>query len=171
MNNKLTILLADTRTELASNKIFEIVGDLAISNTPTTIYEFESEKHNNILKANESKLNDRNIYIGKDIILEDMCIEIKKHKELYNIKYLIIDGLIEIQTKERYCLGRSDIVSIIIQQLKELAQTLDISVIITAPSTSNYKELNNNKSEILSYFCKSETAQDYIDEIVVLNKK
>ena len=82
---------------------------------------------------------------------------------------MIIDGLIEIQTKERYCLGRSDIVSIIIQQLKELAQTLDISVMITAPST--VKELNNNKSEILSYFCKSETAQDYIDEIVVLNKK
>lgn len=169
MNNKLTILLANTKTELASNKIFEIVRDLASSNTPTLIYEFESEKHNNILKANETKLNDRNLYIGKDIILEDMCIEIKKHKELYNIKYLIIDGLIEIQTKERYCLGRSDIVSIIIQQLKELAQTLDISVMITAPST--VKELNNNKSEILSYFCKSETAQDYIDEIVVLNKK
>lgn len=169
MNNKLTTLLANTKTELASNKIFEIVRDLASSNTSTLIYEFESEKHNNILKANESKLNDRNLYIGKDIILEDMCIEIKKYKELYNIKYLIIDGLIEIQTKERYCLGRSDIVSIIIQQLKELAQTLDISVMITAPST--VKELNNNKSEILSYFCKSETAQDYIDEIVVLNKK
>ena len=169
MNNKLTTLLANTKTELASNKIFEIVRDLASSNTSTLIYEFESEKHNNILKANESKLNDRNLYIGKDIILEDMCIEIKKYKELYNIKYFIIDGLIEIQTKERYCLGRSDIVSIIIQQLKELAQTLDISVMITAPST--VKELNNNKSEILSYFCKSETAQDYIDEIVVLNKK
>ena len=102
-------------------------------------------------------------------IISDKCSN--HYKYLYDIKYLIIDGLIEISTKQTYCLGRGDILSVIIQELKKLAQALNISIIATAPTKPKIYELNSDKSKLLSYFCKAETAKDYVEKIIILEKE
>lgn len=168
----LTLLLAEPHTEIATNKIKEIVNDLANNGASILLYEFSSEQYSKTLKANEDKLKGTNINLGKSLYVEDIIKDVTEHKKLYDIQYLIIDGLDVVQTKERYCLGRADIVSIIIKQLKELAQEQKICIIATAPispqKTTN--DLENDKSKVLSYFCNAETAQEYIDNIYLLDK-
>lgn len=165
----LTILLADPVTEIATDKVLELVKDLSNSNIPTLLFEFNSYKNWHRLK--EQKDKNSNIYLGHKSYLEDICKTTKNYKYLYDIKYLIIDGLIEISTKQTYCLGRGDILSVIIQELKKLAQKLNISIIATAPTNPRFYGLNSDKSKLLSYFCKAETAKDYIDKIILLEKE
>lgn len=117
------------------------------------------------------KSKNSNIYLGLKSYIEDICYTAKNYKYLYDIKCLIIDGLTEINTNQPYCLGRGDIVSIIIQKLKKMAQELNISIIATAPTNPKFYEFNSDKSKLLSYFCKAETAKDYIDEIILLEKE
>ena len=167
----LTILLADPVTEIATGKVVEIINNLKIKHTPTLLYEFNSYEICYKLQTQKDIFKNSNIYLGHKSYLEDICYTTKNYKYLYDIKYLIIDGLIEISTKQTYCLGRGDILSVIIQELKKLAQALNISIIATAPTKPNIYELNSDKSKLLSYFCKAETAKDYIDEIILLEKE
>lgn len=165
----LTILLADPVSEVATNKVIELIKDLSNRNIPTLLYEFNT--YENLHKLKEQKDKNSNIYLGRKSYLEDMCKTTKNYKYLYNIEYLIVDSLTEISTKQTYCLGRGDIVSIIIQELKKLAQELNISIIATAPASANIDEVEKDKHEVLSYFCKAATAKDYVDKIVILEKE
>lgn len=175
MNNEagtLTLLLADPHTELATNQIKEIVNKLNNNNTPTLLYEFNSKTYYEELKVDEKNLNKVNIYLGKSQFIEDIIKDVAEHKELYDIEYVVLDGLETVQARKKYCLGRANIVSIIIKQLKELAQEQKISIIATAPISPKLTndDLKNDKSKVLSYFCKPETAQEYIDNIYLLDK-
>ena len=165
----LTILLADPVSEVATNKVIELIKDLSNRNIPTLLYEFNT--YENLHKLKEQKDKNSNIYVGHKSYLEDICKTTKNYKYLYDISYLIIDGLTEISTKQPYCLGRGDIVSIIIQKLKELAQELNISIIATAPTKAAIDELENDKSKLLSFFCKEENAKNYVDKIIILEKE
>ena len=165
----LNLLLADPVSEVATNKVIELIKDLSNRNIPTLLYEFNT--YENLHKLKEQKDKNSNIYVGHKSYLEDICKTAKNYKYLYDISYLIIDGLTEISTKQPYCLGRGDIVSIIIQKLKELAQELNISIIATAPTKAAIDELENDKYKLLSFFCNAATAKDYIDEIMLLEKE
>lgn len=167
----LIILLAEPHTELATNKIMELVNDLKNNNISTLLYEFNSYEIWNKLQTKKDIFKNSNIYLGHKSYLEDICYTTKNYKYLYDINYLIIDGLTEISTKQPYCLGRGDIVSIIIQELKKLAQELDISIIATAPTKTTIDELENDKSKLLSFFCKEENAKNYVDKIIILEKE
>mgnify|MGYP005764703891 CR=1 FL=1 len=122
-------------------------------------------------KLKEQKDKNSNIYVGHKSYLEDICKTTKNYKYLYDISYLIIDGLTEISTNQPYCLGRGDIVSIIIQELKKLAQELNISIIATAPTKQSIYRLKSDKSKLLSFFCNAATAKDYVDKIILLEKE
>ena len=165
----LNLLLADPVTEMATDKVLELIIDLSNKNIPTLLYEFNTYENWHRLK--EQKDKNSNIYLGHKSYLEDICYTTKNYKYLYDINYLIIDGLTEISTKQPYCLGRGDIVSIIIQELKKLAQELDISIIATAPTKTTIDELENDKSKLLSFFCKEENAKNYVDKIIILEKE
>ena len=165
----LNLLLADLVSEVATNKVIELIKDLSNRNIPTLLYEFNT--YENLHKLKEQKDKNSNIYVGIKSYLEDICKTTKNFKYLYDISYLIIDGLTEISTKQPYCLGRGDIVSIIIQKLKELAQELNISIIATAPTKAAIDELENDKSKLLSFFCKEENAKNYVDKIIILEKE
>lgn len=167
----LTILLADPVTEIATGKVVEIINNLKIKHTPTLLYEFNSYEICYKLQTQKDIFKNSNIYWGHKSYLEDICKTTKNYKYLYDISYLIIDGLTEISTKQPYCLGRGDIVSIIIQKLKELAQELNISIIATAPTKAAIDELENDKSKLLSFFCKEENAKNYVDKIIILEKE
>lgn len=174
LNNKtgiLTILLADPVTEIATDKVIEIINNLKNSNTPTLLYKFNSYEICNKLQKPKDIFKNSNIYLCNKIYLEDICETTKNYKYLYDIKYVIIDSLIEISTKQSYCLGRGDIISIIIQELKKLAQELNISILVTAPKKATIDEVKIDKINLLSYFCKAEAAKDYIDEIILLEKE
>lgn len=167
----ITIISSEPHTETATNKIKEMVNDLSKKSIPTLIYEFNSKQYYHTLKSNKDKLKEANIYIGQSLFIEDMNEIIIEHKKLYDIQYLIIDGLDQIMAKERYCLGRADIVNIIYNQLKELAQEQKICIIATAPISPKLTndDLKNDKSKVLSYFCNAETAQEYIDDVYLLD--
>lgn len=167
----LTILLADPVSEVATSKVIELVNNLSNKNTPTLLYEFNSYEKWYELNSKKETIKKSKIYLEQKSYLEDICKTTKNYKYLYDISYLIIDGLTEISTKQPYCLGRGDIVSIIIQKLKELAQELNISIIATAPTKAAIDELENDKSKLLSFFCKEENAKDYVDEIILLEKE
>ena len=167
----LNLLLADHVSEVATDKVIELINELLNKNIPTLIYDFNSYEIWNKLQTKKDIFKNSNIYLGHKSYLEDICYTTKNYKYLYDIKYLIIDGLIEISTKQTYCLGRGDIVSIIIQELKKLAQELNISIIATAPTRAAIDELENDKSKLLSFFCKEENAKDYVDEIILLEKE
>lgn len=171
MNARLDILLVDQRTELETNKIMEIVNDLKNNNTPSLLYEFNSYKKWYKLNLEKDTLKKSKIYLEQKSYLEDISYMARNYKALHNIKFLIIDGLQEISTIKRYELGRSDIVSIIIQELKKLEQELNISIIVTAPKKATIDEVKDDKIKLLSYFCKAEAAKDYIDEIILLEKE
>ena len=171
MNTRFEILLSDQKTELGTNKIMEIVNELKSKNTPTILYEFNSYEYWYKLNLEKDTLKKSKIYLEQKSYLEDICYIAKNYKSLYDIKFLIIDGLQEISTIQKYELGRSDIVSIIIKQLKELAQELNISIIVTAPKKATIDEVKDDKIKLLSYFCKAEAAKDYIDEIILLEKE
>ena len=167
----LTILLADPVSEVATNKVIELIKDLSNKNIPTLLYKFNSYEVLYNLKKQKDIFKNSNMYFGHKSYLEDICKTTKNYKYLYDIKYLIIDDLIEIRTKRPYCLGRGDIVSIIIQELKKLAQELNISIIATAPTKTTIDELEKDKVKLLSFFCKAETAKNYVDKIIILEKE
>lgn len=131
MNARLEILLVDKISELEENKIMEIVNELKSKNTPTLLYEFNSYEKWYKLNLEKDTLKKSKIYLEQKSYLEDICYMARNYKSLYDIKFLIIDGLQEISTIQKYELGRSDIVSIIIKQLQELAQELKIHIIVT----------------------------------------
>lgn len=165
----LTILLADPVSEVATDKVVELINSLSNNNIPTLVFEFNS--YQNWHKLQEQKDKKSNLYMGHKSYLEDICKTTKNYKYLYGIEYLIIDDLTEICTKQPYCLGRGDIISIIIQELKKLAQELNISILVTAPKKTTIDEVKIDKINLLSYFCKAEATKDYIDEIILLEKE
>lgn len=167
----LTLLLADPHTNLATNKLEELVNDLSNNTIPTLLYEFNSYDYWYKLNSKKETLKKSQVFLEQKSFLEDIDYTTRSYKTLYDIQYLVIDGLHEISTMKKYELGHADIVSIIIKQLKQLAQELNIRVIATVPTSSKITndDLNSNPSKVLSYFCNPETALEYIDYIYILD--
>lgn len=153
----LTLILSDIHTELAQNKVLDLVEELLNNEITVLVYEMESKKNFEILKS-------KGIYLKSRCIVENMYDNATK---IDDIKYIIIDGLLEVKTRQCYCLGYGDIIAIMIKQLKQLADKLDVNIIVTAPTKTITIEMKT-KRELLSFFCKSELAEEYIDEIILL---
>ena len=94
----------------------------------------------------------------------------KQLKSRTDIKLILIDDLITIDTNAFYFMGAADIRSIIIQQLKELSLELDIPIVATAPTNFDKKQFNENPIKSLEFFCKSEKVKDFVDKIIYLEK-
>lgn len=107
----------------------------------------------------------KQIYIGNRKYVED----IEKLVRERNIKLILIDNITDLQTREDSCLGRGEIISIIIKHLKELAEELNLIIIATVPAVTD-NETASIKNQILSYFCKAEIAERCVDEVYLLNK-
>ena len=66
-------------------------------------------------------------------------------------------------------MGRGDIISIIIKKLKKLSKELNIPILVTAPANIETREFKENPIKALSYFCKEQSAKDYVDKIILIN--
>jgi len=76
---------------------------------------------------------------------EDIC---NKAKSLKDIKIILIDSLTELNTRQKLCMGMSDIRFQILKQLKQLANELDVAVIITGPANIKKEIKNINELDI-----------------------
>lgn len=79
--------------------------------------------------ANQVSL-DGTVTVIHNSYVEDIC---NKAKSLKDIKLILIDSLIELNTKQKLCMGTSDIRFHILKQLKQLSNELDVAIIITGP--------------------------------------
>lgn len=109
------------------------------------------------------------LFIRNNYYIERIC-EVVRNR---NVKLLLIDDILCIKTKEEYILGTGDIISIIIKQLKQLSDELDIAILATAPADENIiiDDVRFNKERVISFFCKAKMAQDYIDDIFLIQKE
>lgn len=155
------------KTTFMIDKLKEAINN----NIPTLFISLDLPKQNVLEKISVSGeyLKSKQVYISNEGYIEN----IQKLAKAFNIKLLLIDSITDLITKEKYCLGRGDIISIIIKQLKELAQELNISIIATAPTSpqTTNEDINNNPAEVLSFFCKEKSALEYVDEITLLEKE
>lgn len=166
--NHLSIIVGSTlsgKTTFMIERLKEVINN----NIPTLFISLDLSKQNVMEKISfdEETLKSKQIYIANNGYIEN----IQKIVKAFNIKLLLIDSITDLMTKEKYCLGRGDIISLIIKQLKELAQELNISIIATAPTSSetNNEDINNNPAEVLSFFCKGKTAIEYVDDVYLLD--
>lgn len=140
----LTILEGPTLSG-KTRQMINILKDAIKHQVPTFFISLEltTEQINNQVPLDGTVSVIHNGYI------EDVCSKARILKADTNLKLILIDGLTELYTKHKYCLGREDILSIILKQLKELAHELEIAIII-----SSSEGAINNK-----------TSKDYIDYI------
>lgn len=154
--------------------IQEITKKMIKKHIPTLLYCFEMPKTitiNNIIERNSSELelNNLGIYLGTSCYIEKMYDQIKELKLKENIKFIMIDEICSILTEKIYIMGRGDIISIIIKKLKELSKELNIPILVTAPANIETREFKENPIKALSYFCKEQSAKDYVDKIILIN--
>ena len=154
--------------------IQEITKKMIKKHIPTLLFCFEMPKIitiNNIIERNSSELelNNLGIYLGTSCYIEKMYDQIKELKLKENIKFIMIDGICSILTEKIYIMGRGDIISIIIKKLKELSKELNIPILVTAPANIETREFKENPIKALSYFCKEQSAIDYVNRIILLN--
>lgn len=170
---ELTFLVG--KTLCGKTKIIqEITKSMIKKHIPTLLFCFEMPKIitiNNIIERNSSELelNNLGIHLGTSCYIEKMYDQIKELKIKENIKFIIIDGICSILTEKIYIMGRGDIISIIIKKLKELSKELNIPILVTAPANIETREFKENPIKVLSYFCKEQSAKDYVDRIILLN--
>lgn len=128
-----------------TRKLVELLKDAIKHQVPTLFISLELTTEQ---VANQVQLKDY-IYIAHNAYIEKIYDIARTLKSDEDIKLIMIDSLTELYTKEKYCLGRSDILSLIVQQLKKLALELDVAIIITSR-----EGVINNK-----------TLKDYIDYV------
>lgn len=165
--NQLSIIIGKTLSG-KTTLILDILKDLIHNNLPTLFFSLELSKQqviDKIVTVKEDKM-----FISNTNYIEDIYSKSKKLKCDANIQLILIDSITELRTKEKLCFGRGDIVSIMIKQLKELAQELDVQIVVTAPTNITTKQFKEDPTKTLSYFCKEETAKDYVDTIVLLER-
>lgn len=165
--NQLSIIIGKTLSG-KTTLILDILKDLIRNNLPTLFFSLELSKQqviDKIVTVKEDKM-----FISNTNYIEDIYSKSKKLKHDADIQLILIDSITELKIKENICLGRGDIVSILIKQLKELAQELDVQIVVTAPANITTKQFKNDPTKTLSYFCKKETAKDYVDTIVLLER-
>lgn len=165
--NQLSIIIGKTLSG-KTTLILDILKDLIRNNLPTLFFSLELSKQqviDKIVTVKEDKM-----FISNTNYIEDIYSKSKKLKHDADIQLILIDSITELKIKENICLGRGDIVSIMIKQLKELAQELDVQIVVTAPANITTKQFKNDPTKTLSYFCKKETAKDYVDTIVLLER-
>lgn len=145
----LTILEGPTLSG-KTRQMINILKDAIKHQVPTLFVSLELTTEQ---MANQVSL-DGTVTVIHNGYIEDVCSKARILKADANLKLILIDGLTELYTKHNYCLGRSDILSLIVQQIKKLALELDVAIIIT----SN-EDVTNNK-----------TSKDYIDYIKKLKR-
>ena len=128
-----------------TRKMVELLKDAIKHQVPTLFISLELTTEQ---VANQVQLKDY-IYITHNAYIEKIYDIARTLKSDEDIKLIMIDSPTELYTKAKYCLGRSDILSLIVQQLKKLALELDVAIIIT----SREGAINNK------------TLKDYIDYV------
>lgn len=110
-----------------TRKMVELLKDAIKHQVPTLFISLEltTEQIANQVQLNEIVSVVHNSYV------EDIC---NKAKSLKDIKLILIDSLIELNTKQKLCMGTSDIKFQILKQLKQLANELDVAVVLTGPA-------------------------------------
>ena len=136
----LTILEGPTLSG-KTRKMVELLKDAIQHQVPTLFISLEltTEQVSNQVQLNEIVSIVHNSYV------EDIC---NKAKSLKDIKLILIDSLTEIVTRERYCLGQADIRFQILKQLKQLANELNVTVIVTGPANIEKEIKNINELDI-----------------------
>lgn len=74
---------------------------------------------------------DKISFVIHNSYIENIC---NKARTLKNIKLILIDSLIELNTRQKLCMGISHIRFQILKQLKQLANELGVAIIITGPA-------------------------------------
>ena len=123
-----------------TRKMVELLNDAIQNQVPTLFISLEltTEQIANQVQLNEIVSVVHNSYV------EDICNKARILKADANLKLILIDGLAELYTKEKYCLGKSDILSLIVQQLKKLALELDVAIIITSSKGATNTRTSKN---------------------------
>lgn len=147
------INISDRRIAIISDKTFSgktrqmlHILEYAIQHQVPTLFislELTTEQVINQVQLNEIVSVVHNSYV------EDIC---NKAKSLKDIKLILIDSLIELNTRQMLCMGTSDIRFHILKQLKQLADELSISIIVTGPANveSEIKNINELDIEIVN---------------------
>ena len=68
----LNLLLADHVSEVATDKVIELINELSNKNIPTLIYEFNSYEICYKLQTQKDILKNSNMYFGHKSYLEDI---------------------------------------------------------------------------------------------------
>lgn len=126
-----------------TRKLVELLKDAIKHQVPTLFISLELTTEQ---VANQVQLKDY-IYIAHNAYIEKICDIARTLKSDEDIKLVMIDSLTELYTKEKLCLGMSDIRFHILKQLKQLADELDVAVVLTGPvnikkEIKNINELN-----------------------------
>jgi len=111
----------------------------AIQNQVPTLFvslELAKEQVSNHVPLDEKAFVIHNSYV------EDICNQARILKADKELKLILIDSLIELNTKQKLCLGTSDIRFHILKQLKQLANKLNVEIIMTGPANIK-KEIKN----------------------------
>lgn len=73
------------------------------------------------------------VIISNNNYVEDIKTKATKLKLEKDLKLILIDGVMDLRTKQEYCLGQADIKYEILKQLKDLTVELGIAIIMTGP--------------------------------------
>lgn len=124
-----------------TRKMVELLKDAIKHQVPTLFISLELTTEQ---VANQVPLDGAVLVIHNSYI-ENIC---NKARTLKNIKLILIDSLIELNTKQKLCLGTSDIRFHILKQLKQLSNELNVAVIITGPANIKKEIKNINELDI-----------------------
>lgn len=133
----LTILEGPTLSG-KTRKMIELLNDAIQNQVPTLFVSLELAKEQ---IGNQVSLKDY-IYIAHNAYIEKIYDMARRLKADANIKLILLDSIIELNTKQKLCMGTSDIRFEILKQLKQLANELNVAVIITGPANIK-KEIKN----------------------------
>lgn len=173
INKAELIILTGSMLSGKTSMMLKILKEANKKNISVAFFSFELLKDEVTKKIDSEK---QNVFIYdksfiKSYYIETIIERCRNLKVKSDLKLIMIDGLCEIQSLEPYVMGRGDIVSIIIRQLKELSTQLDIPILVTAHcSNMNDNKQNKDTKMILSDFCKKETAEEYVDRIIFLKQ-
>ena len=155
---------------------------LIISNSTIEVKKFNLYKKNEIQTLNFSEndldkikygiklLKKSPIYIMSDTpyTIKDICEKSRKLKEVKDIELIIIDYLQLIHFDKNMLLSRNKEVTEILKNLKILAKTLDVPVIVTS-QLSRKCEKRDNKRPTMSDFSDSKYGiYTYSDEVLFI---
>lgn len=142
----LTILEGPTLSG-KTRQMLNILKDAIQNQVPTLFISLEltTEQVSNQVPLEETITVVHNSYV------EDIC---NKANTLKDIKIILIDSLMELNTKQKLCMGMEDIRFEILKQLKQLANELDVAIIITGPANveSEIKNINALDIKILDLY-------------------